>query len=270
KTGTRIHAIAKIERRRAVDNIEEILGAADGVMIARGDLGVEMPIQEVPVIQKKIIQAATLLAKPVIIATQMLESMKSLTRPTRAEVSDVANAILDGTDATMLSEETAMGQYPVETVRMMASIAQVAEAQRHSLQAPENELRWYLKNLAERGKLTVPDVISRNAVVAAGLLNARYVITPTDTGKTAHRVSRYKPDAWILAYSRFEDTCRFLNLSYGVYPFKLEDGGGHWKEPILEHLQKNGLVEKGDRLIFAEGRARNQPGGTDTLEVVIV
>jgi pyruvate kinase len=270
KAGHDIRVVAKIERAEAVQNIGEIFGAADAVMIARGDLGVETPIEDVPLIQKKIIAEANLLGRPVITATQMLESMKNNSRPTRAEVSDVANAIFDGTDALMLSEETAIGAYPVETVKMMAAIATAAERQRGAGQMRQEELRWYLKNLAEQGKLTVPDVISRNVVTAGEVLQARYILTPTDTGNTPRRVSRFKPGCWILAFSRDVKTCRFLSFSYGVHPFVMENAGGSWHEPILKFLRGQSLVQKGDRLILAEGRFLSQPGGTDSLEVLTV
>jgi pyruvate kinase len=270
KLGKPLYAVAKIERVEAVKNIDDILNVADAVMIARGDLGVEMPIQDVPIIQKRIISKANFLGRPVITATQMLESMKNNTRPTRAEVSDVANAILDGTDAIMLSEETAIGKYPVETVGMMASIAAVAEGQREAFAAPQEELRWYLKNLSDQGKLTIPDVISRNAVVAAEVLGVRYVLTPTETGSTARRVARFKPPCWVLAFSRFEKTCRSLTLSYGVYPSMLANKEGSWHVPILRFLAANDLAVRDDKLIIAEGRFLNQPGGTDSMEILTV
>jgi len=269
--GKQIFAIAKIELGTAVNSIDEILNVTDAIMLARGDLGVEMPIEEVPLIQKKLIAKANLLGRPVITATQMLESMKNNTRPTRAEVSDVANAILDGTDAVMLSEETAMGAYPVETVRMMASIAAAAEAERRTLMTNfDEELRWYLKALAEKGKLTVPDVISRNSVVAAEVLGARYIITPTDTGGTPRRVSRYKPDAWILAFSSQPRTCRRLSLSYGVYSFQMEKQGASWHAPVTRFLKERGLIELNDQFVLAEGGFSYKPGETDSLQVVKV
>lgn len=265
--GKPVQLIAKIERSGAVDAIDEILTAADGIMVARGDLGVETPIEEVPVVQKRLIARATLLGKPVITATQMLESMKNNTRPTRAEVSDVANAILDGTDAVMLSEETAIGDFPVETVRMMASVAAYTEEQRFRVTAAEDEMRWYLRALSHRGQLTVPDVISRNAVVDARLLEAAYIVTPTDTGNTARRVARYKPECWVLAFSRFEETCRFLAFSYGVYPFLLSSCCGSGHEPLLDLVRQQKLGHAGDKVVITGSRVKDQPGGTDALEI---
>lgn len=271
KRGKQIFAIAKIELGAAVEVFDEILNAADAIMIARGDLGVEMPIAEVPLIQKKLISKANLMGRPVITATQMLESMKNNTRPTRAEVSDVANAILDGTDAVMLSEETAMGSYPVETVAMMASIAASAETGRRTRAYGSDELRGYLRTLSEKGQLTVPDVISRNSVVAAEVLNARYIITPTDTGGTPRRVSRYKPGSWILAFSSVERTCRRLAFSYGVYSFVVPTTqGAHWHLSAIRFLKERGLLGLRDQVIIAQGGFSHKPGGTDSLEVVTV
>lgn len=269
KLGKNINAIAKIERSDAVKNFDDILNVADGIMIARGDLGVEMPIADVPGIQKKLIAKSNLWGRPVITATQMLESMKANTRPTRAEVSDVANAILDGTDAVMLSEETAIGKYPAETVRMMAAIAASAEKQRSTVDS-SGELRRYLKEISRQGKLTIPDVISRNAVVAADSLDTAFILTPTDTGSTSRRVSRFKPNCWIMAFSRNERTCRFLTLSYGVYPSLMANSSGSWHEQIMQYLNDNKLVQKGDKLILTEGRFVSQPGGTDSLEIMTV
>ncbi|OGS35748.1 MAG: pyruvate kinase [Elusimicrobia bacterium RIFOXYB2_FULL_49_7] len=270
KLGRQVYTVAKIERREAIENFDAILAATDAVMIARGDLGVEIPLEEVPSIQKQLIAKANLYGKPVITATQMLESMKSNTRPTRAEVSDVANAILDGTDAVMLSEETAIGKYPVETVRMMASIAATTERRNARASTESDGLRWSLNTLAGEGRLTIPDVISRNVVVAAEALHTRYVITPTDTGSTARRVSRYKPDSWILAFSIYENTCRFLAFSYGVYAFLMDKSIDNLPETIMGNLETLSLTKKGDKVIFTEGRFSHHPGGTDSLYLLTV
>jgi len=267
--GKAIKVIAKIERAEAVKNFEDILSAADGIMIARGDLGVEMPIADVPMIQKKLINKSNLYGRPVITATQMLESMKTNTRPTRAEVSDVANAILDGTDAVMLSEETAIGNYPAETVEMMSSIAVETEKQKDESNQSQ-ELRLFIKTLAGQGKLTIPDVISRNVIVATDMLEIRYIVTPTETGSTARRISRFKPNCWILAYSRHDSTCRFLSFSYGVFPFFLAPKKEGWYDVILDSLHKNDLVKNDDKIIITEGRFVNKPGGTDSLGILTV
>ena len=201
KKGHPVYLVAKIERRGAIENFDEILKAADAVMIARGDLGVEIPIEEVPGIQKRLIQKANIMGRPVITATQMLESMTQNVRPTRAEVNDVANAILDGTDAIMLSQETAIGDYPVETVRMMAKIAMTTEDQRDKGHLSDDEGRQISNKVAQSSSLTITDVTSLNAFRAAQELNARYILTPTTTGSTARRISRFKPHCWILSFS---------------------------------------------------------------------
>jgi pyruvate kinase len=168
--------VAKIERAEAIENFDAILSAADAIMIARGDLGVQIPLQDVPAVQKKLIHQANLLGRPVITATQMLLSMTENIRPTRAEVSDVANAILDGTDAVMLSEETAIGRYPVETVEMISKIAISAERERKSISALA-DLPAYFRAAAGSGNATVEDVVTLNAVESAGALNVRYILT---------------------------------------------------------------------------------------------
>ena len=212
--GKSVNIVAKIERRQAVDNIGEILTEADALMVARGDLGVEIPIQEVPSIQKELIQNSKLLGIPVITATQMLASMTDNIRPTRAEATDVANAILDGTDAVMLSEETAVGNYPVEAVEMMVKIAKTTEEWR-------SRTKWgldtMLKGIMMR-EMSVDEVITLQVHEALQRLPIAAVLTPTRSGATPRRISRFKPETWILAFSRFPKTCSFLSLSYGVYP----------------------------------------------------
>lgn len=218
KKGKTIYTVAKIERKDAVKNFEQILLVSDAVMIARGDLGLEIPLEDVPSVQKKLINKANLTGCPVITATQMLESMKENTRPTRAEVADVANAILDGTDAVMLSEETAIGKYPIETVQMMKKIAQATEQKQRSSPSSCN-LQDILRRTVSNDHSSVTDIISLNVVEAAETLQVRYILTPTASGNTARRISRFKPKCWILAFSREKNTCQFLNLSSGVYPF---------------------------------------------------
>ena len=199
KRGKRIHLIAKIERAEAVKNIKSILNVADGIMIARGDLGVEIPIENVPAVQKRLIYQANLLGRPVITATQMLESMTENIRPTRAEVTDVANAILDGSDAVMLSEETAIGRFPVETVRMMVRIAKSIEQQRETLN-PVSQAYEHLKTDIGREKISISNAISLNVMEALRVLKTKLILTPTHTGTTPRRISRFKPDCWILAF----------------------------------------------------------------------
>ena len=197
--GKSIHVIAKIERAEALANIDAILQEADGVMIARGDLGIQTPIEDVPIVQKRIILKANILGRPVITATQMLMSMTENIRPTRAEVTDVANAILDGTDAVMLSEETSIGSHPVETVAMMAKIARSTEASRPVIGAGSATLEHFRQGM-ERERITVNDVVSLNVIQALDALGI-VTSTPTRTG-TTRSISRFKPAAWILAFTR--------------------------------------------------------------------
>ncbi len=197
--------IAKIERSHAVNCIDSILALADGLMVARGDLGVDMPIDQIAIVQKLLISRANAAGKPVITATQMLESMTQNRRPTRAEVSDVSNAILDGTDCVMLSEETAMGQFPVDAVSVMARVAASAERYKEGMRRP-----------AADGH-TVPKVLAQEAAATAERLGARYIIVPTETGATARSVARLRPQAWIIAFSPFEDVCHRLQFSRGVH-----------------------------------------------------
>ena len=198
--GKKIFVIAKIERCEAVNDFDEILKVTDGVMIARGDLGIELPIEEVPTIQKKLINKANIAGVPVITATQMLNSMTDHSRPTRAEVTDVANAILDGTDAIMLSEETAIGKNPSMAVKMMSKIAINTEHKRNIF-GFGNRLQ---REIAKDGKnlLSVADVISLNVIGTSKILKTKFIVTTTASGNTSRRISRFKPDCWILSFSR--------------------------------------------------------------------
>jgi pyruvate kinase len=205
--------IAKIERAGALDHIEAIVAAADGVMVARGDLGVEIPIENIPAVQKQLIQQANLAAKPVITATQMLESMTDNRRPTRAEVTDVANAILDGTDGVMLSGETAIGSYPVETVKTMAQIAQATEA---------TDMGFGVAELMElersMDQISRDNLVSFTVFAAAQSLNPCVIIVPAESGRTARHTTRFRMAVWIVAPSQSLSTCQRLQFSYGVYP----------------------------------------------------
>ena len=203
--------VAKIERSGAVDRVEAILDQADGLMVARGDLGVDMPIDRIAVVQKLLIARANAAGKPVITATQMLESMTEHRRPTRAEVADVSNAILDGTDCVMLSEETAMGQFPAETVAVMADIAASTERYLRGTQRPPADAT------------SVPGVLAQEAAVTAERIGARYLVVPTETGQTARRIARLRPPAWIVAFSAHEEVCRRLQFSRGVHPVHVPD-----------------------------------------------
>lgn len=269
KKGKSIYVVAKIERAEAVKNIEEILDVADAIMIARGDLGVQIPIADVPAVQKKLIQKANILGRPVITATQMLQSMTENIRPTRAEVTDVANAILDGTDAVMLSEETAIGKYPVETVKMMARIATSIERQRRAVK-PSSYLEEYFKTGIDYKNMTVEDVVSLNVIEAMRALNVRFILTPTHTGSTPRRISRFKPDCWILSFSSNEGTHNFLALSYGVYPFLIKNKADSWHEVVMKFIKEMGLAKKGDRVILTEGVSPGQLGGTDSVRIITI
>ena len=267
KRGKKIRLIAKIERAEAVKNINSILKAADGIMIARGDLGVEIPIENVPAVQKRLIYQANLLGRPVITATQMLESMTENIRPTRAEVTDVANAILDGSDAVMLSEETAIGRYPVETVKMMVRIADSIEKQRKTLN-PATHSYEYLKMDIGREKVSVSNAISLNVMEALRVLKIKLILAPTHTGTTPRRISRFKPDCWILAFCLDEPTRDFLSLSYGVSPFLLEGKDPFHYENLLAFLKEHHLAQKGERLILTEMVAPGQTGGINSLNFI--
>ncbi|MDA1000165.1 MAG: pyruvate kinase [bacterium] len=232
--------IAKMEMREAVKNLEEIIDAADGVMVARGDLGIEIPLENVPRVQKQIIAYSNQQGKPVITATEMLLSMVTAARPTRAEAGDVANAILDGTDAVMLSEETAVGEHPDAVTRMMARIAHVAEES--IFETSQVRLR--------RPRLESHDLgrsIAHSAVLLADQLDAAVIIAPTDSGDTPRRIVRHRPEQLVLALSTSDQAVRRLNLSWGVIPWKL----AHRLPPekILEHVRARLLEEE----LAAEG-----------------
>ena len=266
--GADIFIIAKIERPDAVKNFDDILCAADGVMIARGDLGVEMPIEKLPVLQKKLIYKANLTGKPVITATQMLESMTEEKLPTRAEVTDVANAILDGTDAVMLSEETAVGKYPIDAVRMMAKIARTTEAYRES-QWSARIMEWKVTRWSERGpkKGTIKDTIARSIIEALSSMDIKYILTPTRTGETARLISRFKPKQWILAFATDERVARRLMFSYGVYPFVVQETT---EEEILRLIKALGLVKDNDTVLLTKGTPIGKTVGTNTIRIFTV
>jgi pyruvate kinase len=255
-----IPIIAKIERNEALHHIEEIMAEADGIMVARGDLGVEIPLEEVPLVQKELIKRANALGKPVITATQMLRSMVENPRPTRAEASDVANAIFDGTDAVMLSEETATGRYPVKAVQCMVMIARATEEKfPHGVFLPSQP--------HQSGEIA--DSMSHAACRLAEALEAAAIITPTRTGRTARLVSRYRPRYPILAFSPQPATVRQLILSWGVYPILVSEftnvdeivGKG-----ITAALQR-GWVAKGQRVVVTAGTPIDLPGTTNLLTV---
>ena len=256
-----ISLIAKIEKKEAVENLKEIIEASDGIMIARGDLGVEIPLENVPLVQKNIIKRCNLAGKPVITATQMLMSMVNVPRPTRAEVTDVANAILDGTDAIMLSEETAVGNYPLEAVETMNKIALRVE-----------KAIDYKKILTERSlsvKPTNPDAISHATCQVALDLKVKAIVTFTLSGSTARMVSRYRPSVPIIAASTQDSTVRKLALSWGVYPFKSDEleNTDDMIEKSKKIALKTRLANSGDKIVITAGIPFRIPGTTNLLKV---
>jgi pyruvate kinase len=260
------YLIAKIERREAILNFDEILEAADGIMVARGDLGVEIPIEEVPMVQKTLIRKANLKGKPVITATQMLVSMTQNVRPTRAEANDVANAILDGTDAVMLSEETAMGKFPLEAIKTIVKIAAATEDASHSGRVSVNESRRLHRTTPEL-RPALADVISMNAAHAALAINASYIVASTTSGNTVRRLARFKPPCWILSFSIHQSICKFLMLSYGVYPFLAGSKVKTHPESIRRQILGLKLVKKTDTIIMLERRFSHQAGETDSMAI---
>ena len=259
--GVRVPVIAKVEKRQALDRIDGILEAFDGIMVARGDLGVEMPIEEVPGIQKRLIREANRRAKPVVTATQMLLSMVTNPRPTRAEVTDVANAVLDGTDAVMLSEETAMGHHPVEAVATMARIVRRAEADA----PPADECR----PLAAQG---VPAAIARATWHVARDVGAKVIVTPTRSGSTARLVAATRPPVPVLALSSDPHTTGALSLTWGTTPGVM--GPAPTTDALFEacraQVLRMGLARPGDRVVVTAGVPVDTPGTTNLLKVLEV
>lgn len=256
--------IAKIENMQGIKNLEEILEVSDGIMVARGDMGVEIPMEEVPVLQKKMIKMAVSQGKHVITATQMLDSMIKNPRPTRAEATDVANAIYDGTTAIMLSGESAAGLYPVEAVKTMARIAERAEQDID-----------YRSRLDKSGKLENPDIttaISHATCTTAMDLNAAAVITVTMSGFTAEMVSRYKPSCPIIGCSVNPRVCRQMALIWGVTPvlMKKEETAENLFEEAIHECKKAGYVKAGDKVVLTAGVPLGIPGTTNMIRVIEV
>ena len=252
--------VAKIEKFEAIDSIDAILPLCDGVMVARGDLGVEMPAEEVPLLQKELIRKANSLGIPIITATQMLDSMASCPRPTRAEVSDVANAILDGTDAVMLSNETAVGDYPVEAVATMARISKRIERD------------YPLRVLDGQMATTIPNAISQAVSSIARQLNAAAILPLTKSGSTARNVSKFRPSTPILAITSEESVARQLQLVWGVNPLLIADQPSTASTFTLAMgvaLQK-GLLREGDLVVETAGTLEGVSGSTDLVKVGIV
>ena len=261
QSGKNPFLIAKIERASAVRNIDRILAAADGLMVARGDLGVETPIEHIAITQKRLIQQANKAAKPVITATQMLESMVHNRRPTRAEATDVANAILDGTDCIMLSEESAIGAYPVEAVRTMARIAKATEARRRELNGTRPAL--LRQRAGDRDRLE--DVIAVDVFMAVERLRPKVVVAPTDSGATARRLTRFRLPQWIVAFSSNEDTCQRLCFSYGVWPVPVAPAITDWKQHTQRWCHEQGL--DAGVVVMTHGPSPDRPQASSFVEV---
>ncbi len=253
--------VAKIERSRALENLDEILGAADGIMVARGDLGVEIPIEEVAVAQKDIIRRANRVGKPVITATHMLESMTGSRRPTRAEATDVANAILDGTDCVMLSGETAIGQFPREAVATMAAIARSTEKAR-----PPRLMANLLEAQRLRGDLAEEDLISLTVYLAVEGLSPDVVFTPTESGSTARRLTRFRLSVPIVALSVSEKTCQDLQFSYGVEAMHVDQRPQSWAGFALDWTRRHDCTAS--RVLLTEGTSAQKAGGRTRIEVL--
>lgn len=261
---THINIIPKIENQEGVDNIDSILEVSDGLMVARGDLGVEIPAEDVPLVQKRLIKKCNTAGKPVITATQMLDSMQRNPRPTRAEASDVANAIFDGTDAIMLSGETAAGEYPVESVQTMHNIAVKAETG-----LDHNSI---LKDRSKHVDMTITDAISQSVTHSAMNLAVSAIITPTESGHTARMISKYRPKAPIIAVTFSDIVNRRLSLVWGVQA--VMGGKAHSTDEMLDIAidrgLSTGLVEHGSRVIITAGVPVGESGTTNLMKVHVI
>jgi pyruvate kinase len=259
--GGEVPIIAKIERPEAVECLDAILDQADGVMVARGDLGVEMGPEAVPLLQKRIIAEANRRRRLVITATQMLESMTQHTRPTRAEASDVANAVLDGTDAVMLSAETAIGQYPVETVRVMDRIVRAVEEGTRSWHTPASAV--------PQGDGSFPEAICHSASSAASAIGANIIVAFSERGATARLLSKQRPDASIISLTPFEAVRKRMALYWGVMPHTMRQIA-QTDERIDEaerRLKTEGLATTGQRIVILSGTRIGQPGETNLMKL---
>jgi len=256
--GVRVPLIAKIEKPQAVEALPEIVAAFDGIMVARGDLGVELPLEQVPIVQKRAIELCREKARPVIVATQMLESMISSPRPTRAEASDVANAIYEGADAVMLSGETSVGQYPVEAVQTMSRIAIATE--RDTLRAVHS---------LDRKPETVGGAIARAAAEVGAIVGAKALVAFTMSGETARRLARYRSPIPLLAFTTVQATRSQLSLVWGVETFIVPhvDHTDDMVRQVDQALLEIGRCQKGDRVVIVAGSPPGTPGSTNALRV---
>jgi pyruvate kinase len=262
QTKLKVPIVAKIEMKEAIESIDAIIGESDAIMVARGDLGVEMMPEDVPILQKMIVRKCNEAGVPVIIATQMLESMIESPRPTRAEASDVANAVLDGADAVMLSAETSVGKYPVETVRTMDNIIRRSEMRKHD--------HLNIKQVPVEIRENVFDAVARAACVLARQVHATAIVPITHSGATAIRISKYRPEARIITVTGQERILRQQNLVWGVHGIVSQDFIHNQDtafRKIIERLKLEGYVEKGDFVVFTAGLPLLSMGTTDTINV---
>lgn len=259
--GEKVPVLAKIEKPEAIGNLEPIVAAFDGLMVARGDLGVELPLEQVPLIQKRAVRLAREAAKPVIVATQMLESMITAPRPTRAEASDVANAVLDGADAVMLSGETSVGAYPVLTVETMARITTTAQSGAH---------RWGIPPLPPaEGLVGRGSAIARAAAQVGAQVGARFLVAFTQTGTTARRLAIHRSEIPLLAFTQTPEVRSQLALSWGIEPFLVAEVQ-HTDDMVRQvnsALLDLGRVERGDLVVIVAGSPPGTPGGTNAMRV---
>ncbi|MFC0301959.1 pyruvate kinase [Virgibacillus soli] len=264
QNATHLQIIPKIENQEGVDNIDSILEVSDGLMVARGDLGVEIPAEDVPLVQKVLIKKCNIAGKPVITATQMLDSMQRNPRPTRAEASDVANAIFDGSDAVMLSGETAAGKYPVESVQTMANIALKAET--------GLDHQTILKKRSKSVDMTITDAISQSVTHTAMNLDVSAIITPTESGYTARMISKYRPKAPIIAVSSSEHVNRQLSLVWGVHCIKgsRTSTTDEMLDFAVKQALETNLFQRGSRVIITAGVPIGESGTTNLMKVHIV
>ena len=260
--GKRVPVIVKIEKHEAIEQMDAILSLSDGVMVARGDLGVELPAEEVPILQKRLINTSNRLGIPVITATQMLDSMANNPRPTRAEVSDVANAILDGTDAVMLSNETAVGKYPVQAVATMARIA---------LRTEQEKIARDMDDVVGSPR-SIPNAISQAVARIASQLKASAIMTLTKTGATARNVSKFRPKTPILAVTPHVDVSRQLQLVWGVRPLLVLDlpSASQTFQAAMNVAQEKGFLREGELVVMTAGTLQGVAGSTDLIKVDIV
>ncbi|RAY16469.1 pyruvate kinase [Actinomadura craniellae] len=256
--GARVPLIGKLEKPQAVERLPEIVAAFDGLMVARGDLGVELPLEQVPIVQKRAIELCREKARPVIVATQMLESMISAPRPTRAETSDVANAVFDGADAVMLSGETSVGQYPIESVRTMGRIVRAAE-----------EAHLQATHSLSRVPETVGGAIARAAAEVGATVNAKALVAFTMSGETARRLSRYRSPIPLLAFTAVQTTRSRLSLVWGVETFLVPhvDHTDEMVRQVEQALLEIGRCQKGDRVVIVAGSPPGTAGSTNALRV---